>query len=168
MNKDVERALDTGLLVARILERRLPMGLAAYRLLGLLDRAPEGLSPGDLATLLVQEPHSVSGLLNRLEADRLVARLHATEDRRRVQVTLTVLGRQALSAAGDDLDEVDTFIARHLDNEGVLVGLAGHNHDRRAFLKAMLAVRVTTRAEDEAADHARADLEEIAAGKLRP
>ena len=51
---------------------------------------------GELAEQMRTAHHSAVGLVDRMEAMRLVKRTAAKEDRRRVQVTLTAKGRRLL------------------------------------------------------------------------
>jgi DNA-binding MarR family transcriptional regulator len=54
-----------------------------------------------LAALLLQETHSVSGLLNRLEDRELITRTRDRQDRRVVWVGLTPQGRKVAEEAID-------------------------------------------------------------------
>lgn len=57
----------------------------------------ERISMGELTEKLQLKPHSVVGLVNRLASEKLVSREPATEDRRRVFVTLTSRGLALLT-----------------------------------------------------------------------
>jgi DNA-binding MarR family transcriptional regulator len=59
------------------------------------------LTPSMLAALLLQETHSVSGLLNRLEDRDLISRTRDRQDRRVVWVGLTPAGRKVAEEAID-------------------------------------------------------------------
>jgi DNA-binding MarR family transcriptional regulator len=61
--------------------------------------AKENLTPSMLAALLLQETHSVSGLLNRLEDRDLITRTRDRQDRRVVWVGLTPDGRKVAEEA---------------------------------------------------------------------
>jgi DNA-binding MarR family transcriptional regulator len=69
----------------------------------LVSRVPgkESLTPSMLAALLLQETHSVSGLLNRLEDRDLITRTRDRQDRRVVWVGLTPEGRKVAEEAID-------------------------------------------------------------------
>lgn len=127
-----------------------PLGLqaATYRLLSHLreaERNKERLTPSWIAGLLVQQTHSVSGLLNRLE-DReppLVTRERDRYDRRVVWVELTPAGREILHLAEASYREiVDDFVAalmncdvEHLAAERIrdaAIAISGFDDDRRA------------------------------------
>lgn len=95
------QVLDTAAALERAVDKQLgPLGLTItnWRALNAIGRAEAiGISrmqPGVLAALLLQENHSVSGLLNRLEAQALIAREHDTTDRRAVTLALTEKGRE--------------------------------------------------------------------------
>jgi DNA-binding MarR family transcriptional regulator len=89
--------VDAGNIAQRALEKRLvPLGLsvAQQRILTYVYYAKERLTPSMLAALLLQETHSVSGLLNRLEDRDLILRTRDRQDRRVVWVELTPQGRK--------------------------------------------------------------------------
>jgi len=116
--------VDAGNIAQRAMEKRLcqvGLSVAQQRILGLLYLARETLTPSMLATLLLQEMHSVSGLLNRLEDRDLITRTHDKRDRRVVWVGLTTKGRRLAKAAID----VVLAIAKELDP----VFGAGRSHD---------------------------------------
>jgi DNA-binding MarR family transcriptional regulator len=90
--------IDAGNVFERALEKRLSplnLGVAQQRILAAAYLANEDLTPSMLAALLLQETHSVSGLLNRLEDADLVSRTRDRRDRRVVWVGLTPTGREA-------------------------------------------------------------------------
>jgi DNA-binding MarR family transcriptional regulator len=93
---------DSGNVVQRVLEQRLHsfgLSVAQQRILTLLLLTQEPLTPTLLAGALLQETHSVSGLLNRLEDRDLVTRTRQRQDRRVVFVGLTEAGRSLAEAA---------------------------------------------------------------------
>jgi DNA-binding MarR family transcriptional regulator len=61
------------------------------RLVGLLP----GLSAGNLAAILHVHPSTLTGVMQRLVAQRLVARMHDPRDRRRAMLRLTSRGARA-------------------------------------------------------------------------
>jgi DNA-binding MarR family transcriptional regulator len=92
----VELVVDAGLAVQRAIEKSLlslELGFAQQRLLAFLLHAEGPLTPTNLSLLLLQETHSTSGLLNRLDDRGLVIRSHDRQDRRVVSVKLTPAGR---------------------------------------------------------------------------
>ncbi len=111
--------VDAANIAQRGLEKRLgPLGLsvAQQRILALVYFAKEPLTPSMLATLLLQETHSVSGLLNRLEDRDLITRTRDRQDRRVVWVGLTSEGRKV---AEDSID-ILTNMAR--EYQSILAG----------------------------------------------
>jgi len=98
-------AVDAANVAQRWLEKRLrhlKLSLAQQRILALVYYAAEGkqqLTPSMLAGLLLQETHSVSGLLNRLEDRDLITRTRDKQDRRVVWVGLTQKGRKVAEEA---------------------------------------------------------------------
>ena len=94
--------IDAGNVAQRGLEKRLShlsLSVAQQRILALAYFAKESLTPSMLAALLLQETHSVSGLLNRLEDRDLITRTRDRQDRRVVWVALTPAGRQVAEEA---------------------------------------------------------------------
>ena len=76
-------------------------GLTAqqHQVLVALRAAEKGeLSIGELAESLLLQPHSVSGLADRLQALGLVERIRQAEDRRVVTLRLTVKARQLMAS----------------------------------------------------------------------
>ncbi|UZK71099.1 MarR family transcriptional regulator [Sphingomonas sp. S1-29] len=68
-----------------------------YQTLLAIRAAPGGqLSVGDIASSMLLQPHSASGLLNRLEAGGMIERTRARDDRRRIEIRLADRGRQLL------------------------------------------------------------------------
>src|SRR6187431_741627 len=96
--------VDAGNVAQRGLEKRLShlkLSVAQQRILALVYFAKENLTPSMLAALLLQETHSVSGLLNRLEDRDLITRTRDRQDRRVVWVGLTASGRKIAEEAID-------------------------------------------------------------------
>jgi DNA-binding MarR family transcriptional regulator len=111
--------IDAGNVAQRGLEKRLShlkLSVAQQRILALVYFAKENLTPSMLAALLLQETHSVSGLLNRLEDRDLVTRTRDRQDRRVVWVGLTSAGRKVAEEA------IDIAIDMSKDLEPVLKG----------------------------------------------
>lgn len=96
--------VDAGNVAQRGLEKRLShlrLSVAQQRILALVYFAKEALTPSMLAALLLQETHSVSGLLNRLEDRDLITRTRDKQDRRVVWVGLTDDGKKVAEEAID-------------------------------------------------------------------
>ena len=94
--------VDAANVIQRGLEKRLSqlkLSVPQQRILTLVYFAKEKLTPSLLAALLLQEAHSVSGLLNRLEDRDLIARTRDRTDRRVVWVDLTTAGREVAEEA---------------------------------------------------------------------
>ena len=90
--------IDASNVFSRAFDKRLlPLKLsgAQQRILAAVYLAKEDLTPSMLGALLLQETHSISGLLNRLEDAELVTRTRDRRDRRVVWVGLTPAGREA-------------------------------------------------------------------------
>ncbi len=72
--------------------------LPRFDVLAQLDRAPQGLTMGELSKRLMVSNGNITGLIERLEGDGLVSRKAASQDRRRHMVELTPKGRRAFAA----------------------------------------------------------------------
>lgn len=70
---------------------------AAMSILGLLDKH-ESLTLGELATLELVRPPSITPLVRGLEAQGYLTRVPDATDRRSVRVTMTSAGRRELEA----------------------------------------------------------------------
>jgi len=66
--------------------------LPRFDLLAALDRAPEGLTLGEISGRMMVSNGNVTGLAARLEGEGLVARRTEPSDRRVVRLTLTQAG----------------------------------------------------------------------------
>jgi DNA-binding MarR family transcriptional regulator len=91
--------IDAANVAQRSLEKRLShlnLSVAQQRILALVYFSKEALTPS-----LVQETHSVSGLLNRLEDRDLITRTRDKQDRRVVWVGLTAAGAKVAEEAID-------------------------------------------------------------------
>lgn len=98
---------------ATIIERSVRQGLREefgitlpkFDLLSQLDRAGEGLTMGELSRRLMVTNGNVTGLIDRLVTEGLVARQPSPHDRRAQVVRLTPAGKQAF----------DSMIPKHQD-----------------------------------------------------
>jgi DNA-binding MarR family transcriptional regulator len=111
--------VDAANIAQRGMEKRLnhlKLSVAQQRILALVYFARENLTPSMLAALLLQETHSVSGLLNRLEDRDLITRTRDKQDRRVVWVGLTPKGRKIAEEA------IDIVLNMSKEFESVLKG----------------------------------------------
>jgi DNA-binding MarR family transcriptional regulator len=67
--------------------------LPRFDLLAALDRAPDGLTMGELSRWLMVSNGNVTGVADRLEAEGLILRTPSPDDRRTQIVTITEKGR---------------------------------------------------------------------------
>jgi DNA-binding MarR family transcriptional regulator len=72
--------------------------LPRFDVLAQLDRAPDGLSMGALSDRLMVSNGNVTGLVDRLVTEGLVARVASPSDRRQSRVKLTAAGKRAFDA----------------------------------------------------------------------
>jgi len=90
----------------RAIERELRERLAAafdttlprFDVMAALDRTPEGMMMSELSRFLLVSNGNVTGIVERLVADGLVARAARDGDRRAAIVRLTAAGRAAFAA----------------------------------------------------------------------
>jgi DNA-binding MarR family transcriptional regulator len=93
-----------------------PLGLRPRHLVALtVLRHLGGSTQQALATTLAMDGTNIVGLLNELEADKLIERRRSPEDRRRHVVELTEAGAQQLAKAECALAEVDEEVLGALD-----------------------------------------------------
>ncbi|MEE8271567.1 MAG: MarR family transcriptional regulator [Alphaproteobacteria bacterium] len=77
------------------LRRDFAVTLPRFDLLAQLDRTPQGLTMGALSRRLMVTNGNVTGVVERLAAERLISRTPAPNDRRTQLVRLTPAGRKA-------------------------------------------------------------------------
>ena len=91
---------------ANLIEQRVRAGLREefdvtlprFDVLAQLDRAPEGLSMGELSDRLMVSNGNVTGLVDRLVEEGLVLRVPSPQDRRQSRVTLAAAGKRSFDA----------------------------------------------------------------------
>ena len=79
------------------LRDRFAVTLPRFDLMAALDKAPEGLTMGELSRRLMVSNGNVTGVTDRLVAEGLVSREPAPNDRRAAVVRLTPEGRRAFA-----------------------------------------------------------------------
>lgn len=95
-----------------------PLGLRPRHLLTLTVLRDRGdCSQQALSTMLEMDGTNIVGLLNELEADKLIERRRSPEDRRRHVVELTDAGAQILAKAEFALAAVEDEVLGALDDE---------------------------------------------------
>ena len=80
--------------IRRRLRTRFDTTLPRFDLLAALDRAPEGLTLGEVSRRMMVSNGNVTGLATRLEAEGLIERRLDIADRRAVRLSLTTRGRR--------------------------------------------------------------------------
>lgn len=112
--------------IRRGLRREFATTLPRFDLLAQLQRAPEGLTMGELSTRMMVTNGNVTGLAERLVREGLVRRIRAVDDRRRQTLALTPQGSAALQ-------RMTPAHAAWID--GIMAGLsAGEKQDLLALL----------------------------------
>ena len=92
------RAADTVWNASRVFFERWDLSPSQFNVLNLLRLNPGGLSQTDLSRQLIMHRSNVTGLVDRLEKRRLVARREVAGDRRAYSVVLTDAGARLLNA----------------------------------------------------------------------
>lgn len=108
---------------AGLLHRRLEQAVAAqqitpqqYTVLTILRDAGEaGLPTLAIGTRMIERAPGVTRLVDRLEAQGLVARTRARDDRRQVRCTLTERGHAVLAALEEPVQAADAATVSALD-----------------------------------------------------
>ena len=84
--------------VRQNLRERFDTTIARFDLLSQLDRAPKGLTMGELSSRLMVTNGNVTGLTNALVREGLVSRAPEPGDRRSLRIRLTAAGKQFFDA----------------------------------------------------------------------
>jgi DNA-binding MarR family transcriptional regulator len=84
--------------VRRRLREDFDVTLPRFDLMAQLDKTPDGMTLGELSSRMMVSNGNVTGLVERLVADGLIARKPAPNDRRAQIVRLTAAGRRAFRA----------------------------------------------------------------------
>lgn len=98
------RLLKAHGLLLREVRRLVPAGLTLpqFDVLAQLDRRPEGMTPKQLTRELLVTAGNVTGIVERLVGQGLVARQPVPRDRRTVRIVLTPEGRRRTAEALPD------------------------------------------------------------------
>ena len=86
----------------KVRERELlPQNLSATaaEILFLVDAMGKDITPAKITRMLLREPHSISGILKRMETHGLIKRTKNMERKNQIRVTLTAKGEKALKQA---------------------------------------------------------------------
>jgi DNA-binding MarR family transcriptional regulator len=96
----------------RFLRMRFATTLPRFDLMAALERAPEGLTMGELSRRLMVSGGNVTSIVAGLERDGLVCRRQPASDRRTSYVALTELGRAAFMAMAAEHERwIDELLA---------------------------------------------------------
>lgn len=79
---------------SRVFFARWDLGPSQFNVLKLLHDQPEGCTQTELSRALLVHRSNITGLLNRLERRKLIARRDSATDRRAYRVLLTAAGRK--------------------------------------------------------------------------
>jgi DNA-binding MarR family transcriptional regulator len=122
----------------RFLRTRFATTLPRFDLMAALERAPDGLTMGDLSRRLMVTGGNVTAIVDSLERDGLAERRSPASDRRTSYVALTESGRAAFAAMAREHEQwIGRLLAEMPDGEV----------DRLAELLADLKHRAEAKAE---------------------
>jgi DNA-binding MarR family transcriptional regulator len=133
----IERSVRQGL------REEFGITLPKFDLLSQLDRAEEGLTMGELSRRLMVTNGNVTGLIDRLVTEGLVARQPAPHDRRAQLVRLTPAGKQAFDAM---IPKHQDFIAERF--QGISRNELAELHRLLGKLKTSFEARESARERD--------------------
>jgi DNA-binding MarR family transcriptional regulator len=137
------RLLSTVNLISREIRRRLRaecgLTLPQFDLLAQLDRTEDGVRLGELSQRMMVTNGNITGLIARLEADGLIAREVAGNDRRVAVARLTATGRTRFRAFAAAHETWLAEMLADLDGEARAALL-----ERLAVLKASVRAHAST------------------------
>ena len=107
--------------------------LPRFDVMAALYRAEDGLRMSDLSGVLMVSNGNVTGIVDRLEAEKLVERVAVAGDRRAIRVRLTRRGRETFE---DMAEEHEHWV------DGLLSGLTPRETEEAARLLEKLAAGV--------------------------
>ena len=126
----------------RRLRQTFDVTLPRFDFMAQLDRAPDGLTMGQISRSMMVTNGNVTGIAERLAAEGLIERHSSPGDKRMVRVTLTEAGRRAFAG----------IAAVHHDWVADLFdGLSEQERDQLADLLARLKTSVAKHTEDRPA-----------------
>jgi len=120
--------LQVGDIFVKIRERELlqqNLSATSAQILFLVDAMGKDVTPAKISRMLLREPHSVSGILMRMEKQGLIKRAKNMERKNLIRVTLTAKGENALKQA--------------MKKEGVKHVMSKISEEQRRGLKQTLA-----------------------------
>jgi DNA-binding MarR family transcriptional regulator len=123
----------------RFLRARFATTLPRFDLMAALERAPDGLTMGELSRRLMVSGGNVTSIVGGLERDGLVHRRQPPSDRRTTYVALTERGRAAFAAMARAHEEwINDLLADVADDEvdGLIDLLAALKHKAEANAEA--------------------------------
>ena len=98
----VTQIMQVADIFVKVRERELiPQNLSATSaaILFLVDAMGKDITPAKITRMLLREPHSISGILMRMEKHGLIKRTKNMERKNQIRVTLTAKGEKALKQA---------------------------------------------------------------------
>jgi len=116
-------------ILVKVRERELlPQNLSATsaQILFLVDAMGKDVTPAKISRMLLREPHSISGILMRMEKQGLIKRAKNMERKNLIRVTLTTKGENALKQA--------------MKKEGIKHVLSKLTEEQRRHLKQALGI----------------------------
>jgi len=105
--------------------------LSQFHLLGALKSGGGVLSTGEIARIMLRASQTITGLVDRLEAQGLVGRQVDPSDRRKANVRITAMGERRLAEAQPTANRLAESIVSPLTDEEL--------HDLEAKMRKLLA-----------------------------
>ena len=111
--------------------------LPRYDVLTALALNPDGLTMGDLASMLKVSKGNITGVVSRLKHDGLVKKVTSKQDRRVQSVTISPQGRKLWESMHADYDRIISSLLSGLTGEQVKVLTQTLEHTLEAVEKAI-------------------------------
>jgi len=105
--------------IRRRLRDRFATTLPRFDFLAQLDKAPQGMTLGEVSRRMMVSNGNVTGLAERLEAEGLIDRRPAPNDRRAHHVTLTPEGRRTFARMAAEHEDWIADIFADLDERDI-------------------------------------------------
>ncbi len=110
--------------VRRRLRDNFDITLPRFDLLAQLDRTPNGMTLGELSQRMMVSNGNITGLVDRLVAQRLIARRPSPKDRRVQIVSLTAEGRRFFRSMARENGDWVGEIFKHLSESDIATLMA--------------------------------------------
>ncbi len=100
--------------------RKLGISVIESAVINVVGSSNEGVTPAEISRQLIEQPHSISQLLKRMESKGLITRTNNLSRRNMIRVELTQKGRE-IFIADRKLNPLDPLISVLSDSEKAIV-----------------------------------------------